>query len=152
MCVNSMRYSSSPSFCFSLSFFFSPSFCFSLSQPPLYTIVKMLYRIVTCTRQTLSLVNTRAGSALALSRFSCYYFTKQIPIDFPCRILWSKHLGCCSTFEMPAKKHSPIAARVLFFTLFKSLATSCVFGSKHPVRKTIWYFFILVVLPNTMFS
>ena len=30
--------------------------------------------------------------------FYCSYFIKQLLNGFPCRIAWSMHLGCCSTF------------------------------------------------------
>ena len=87
------------------------------------------------------------GIATCLRRYSYRYFIKQIANGFPWRILLSKHLGCFSTF-VKLKNTYPTAH--VFFTFFKNLTTSHMFGS---AWKTIWYSFndVLVMCQQTQY-
>ena len=59
---------------------------------------------------------------------------ESIPNGFLCRILWSKHAGCCETWEKVKNTNNK--------RLFFGFLTSQMFRSQYPALKTIWCLFL----------
>ena len=92
-------------------------------------------------------------SELTWPLFHCSYFIKlnlyNYRTVFSCRIAWSMHLGCFSTF---GKRKNTLACGSSIFTLSESLATSLVHGSRNPARKTIRYSFSILLYQHSTVS